>query len=231
MALARTNRGTKTLAYATQATATLTSNAFTPAVGALVVVMFTEVTTDSAPTLSLSVSGFTTGSWSTVSSTVTSDGFGSYFVTRIASAVVATSASGSVTCTRRAGTTMSGMFVEFVEVTGQATTPIAQSVTNVVATSSAMALNFATAPDAASFLFTVGLDCDASAGTQPSGFTALGTATIGFSPKHAERLGSGAKNNQWTGLDNFYSAGVLIEVAELGQFSIGRRPTYTITRR
>lgn len=223
MPLARTNRGNASITYTSTATAAITSGSFTPAAGALLLALWNETTTDGTPSLTMSVSGFSVGSWTTISATPTDDGFGNLMVCRIAYAVVSSSAAGTVTGTRRAGTFTMGANMEVIEVTGQAASPVPQSVNNVLTTVTSLPLNLGSAPAATSMLFSCCQDGDGTPGTVPSGFTGLASGTEGFSYANAEDLASGAQNNSWTGLGNFLSMGVLVEIAEAqGQPAVKR---------
>lgn len=213
MALSRTNRGTAALSHGFQSTATITSGSFTPAAGSVLVVLFSEVTDDSTPALTLSTSGFTVGSWSYYSATPASDGFGSYAVTRIALAEVTSSAAGTVTCTRDSGSFNMAMFAEFIEVTGASGPTAARNVSN-SGSGTSLALNFGSAPAATSYLFSACIDGDGTAGTVPSGHTGLATGNVSFTTKGSEKLGSGAQNNSWTGLGSFLCVGTLVEIGE-----------------
>lgn len=216
MALARTNRGTKTLTYASQSTNTLVSNSFTPAAGALLVVMFQEVTTDSTPSLTMSSTFTGQGSWTTYSA-VADDGFGSKIVTRIAWSVCGASpGTGTVTATRRSGTFSMAMQAEYIEVTGQdTTTPVAQNVTNTNGAVTSIPLNFGSAPASTSYLFFASDMNGSTSVAAPSGATGLGQFAMGsFVGENAEKLGSGSQNNSFTGgSGGAVNSGVAIEVA------------------
>lgn len=208
MPLARTNRGTKSVNYAgSNSTNTLTSNAFTPAGGALLVVLFDEITNDAGHALTMSSTFSGQGAW-TIYSVNRDDGFGNKWIARIAWSVCGGSpGSGTVTCTRPAGSTASGMFAEFIEVTGQdAAAPIRQNAQN-SGTGSSLATTLGSAPLASSYLFTSVGD-SATGAAAPSGMTMLGTfdSNVGAGGgyhAHAEKLGSGAQANTWTGLNSF----------------------------
>lgn len=226
MPLARTNRGTKNQTYASTSANTLVSNSFTPAAGALLVVMFAEITDDASHSLTVTSSHSGTGSWTTYTAVI-DDGFGSYAITRIAWAVCGASpGAGTVTCTRNAGLKNMGMGCEFVEVSGQDSTPVPQNKTNTVSATDTLALNFTSAPASTSYLFFACHDGNSVAPTAPSGTTALGsyqTSTGGFYGRNAEKLGSGSQNNSFTGLGYFISSGVAIEVAEQSGYPITKR--------
>lgn len=113
MALTLTNRGTKSLAYAFQATNTLVSDSFSPAAGALLVVCFEEVTDDSTPSLTVTSSFSGQGAWSYAGQSYF-NGF-EYNVCRIAWSLCGGSpGTGTVTCTRRAGSFNMAMFAEYL---------------------------------------------------------------------------------------------------------------------
>lgn len=217
MALARTNRGTQSLSLAVQATATLVSSSFSPAAGALLVVFFDEYTRDTTPSLTMSSSFTGQGAWTTYSFVSTDDGFGNFFTAYIAVSVCGASpGTGTVTCTRRAGSVSMSMFAEFIEVTGQASTPITQSKTALGTGSSSLANNFTGAPAATSYVFASLIDGGGGTVVVPTGMTGLGGFALDatWSAKHAEKLGSAAQNNTWTGLGAFTDGAVAIEVAE-----------------
>lgn len=215
--LGRTNRGTQSLGYALQTTNTLVSGSFSPAAGALIVVLFDEVTYDAGHSLTMSSTFTGQGSW-TVYSAVQPDGYGNYYISRIAWSVCgATPGTGTVTCTRPAGSTYQGMFAEFIEVSGQDTvTPVAQHVEN-TGVSTSLVLTFAGVPVTSSFVFSNCHDANSTAPGTPSGMTALGSFNSdignggGYSA-HAEVLLTASQTNTWNGLGNFVNAGVAIEV-------------------
>lgn len=213
MALSLTTRGTKTLAYALQATNTLVSDSFSPAAGALVVCMFEEVTDDTTSSLTMSSTLTGQGAW-TQAGLAYYNGF-EYQVSRIAWSVCgAAPGTGTVTATRRAGSFNMGMFAEFLELGGVDTAaPVVQQITNSGASSS-LALNFASSPLASSItLFSI---CEGQQNpVTPSGTTALAEHNIvsTFWGDHAYDT-TPAQNNSWTGLGAFAQCGTAIEVAD-----------------
>jgi len=223
MALSRTNRGTKSLSLAVQATDTLVSDSFSPAAGSLLVVLFDEYTRDATPSLTMSSTFSGQGAWTTYSFTATDDGFGNFFVGRIAVSVCGASpGTGTVTCTRRAGSVSMSMFAEFIEVSGQ--NAVAQSKTN-VGTGSTLALNFDSAPAASSMVFASCIDGGSGAIDVPSGFTMLGAFALDTSwrVEHAEDLASAAQNNSWSNLGSFNNGAVGIEISEQSGYPITKR--------
>lgn len=222
MPLARTNRGQALLSFATQTTASAATPSFTPAVGSLLVVLFNEVTSNSASALTVTSTGFTIGSVTQYSSSKVNDGFGSYVVSRAAVCEVTGSAAGTLVINRSAGNYSMGMCADVVEVSGQAASPVRQDVNNTGA-GSTLALNFASAPSSGSYLF--GTTVEGGGGSQavPSGWTGYTAQTISFRALSGEQLGSGAQNNTWTGFNNFLCTGVQVEIDEaLGQPTIKR---------
>lgn len=217
MALSRTNRGTKTLAWASQSTNTLTSNSFTPTAGSMILVIFHEITSDATPSLTLSSTLSGMGSWTQDGITL-SDGFGSLIVTRYAWAICgATPGTGTVTVTRRAGTFNMGMFVEFIQINGQKSSPIRQSVKNTQSSGTSLALNFGSSVLSSSYIFSGVHDSNSTDPTVPSGHTALGNFTMvsgSFRGRNSEKLGSGAQNNSWTALGGFMSTGIILEIEQ-----------------
>ena len=231
MSLGRTSRGTQSLAYASQTTATLVSASFTPAAGALLVVLFDEITTDTTPSLTMSTSLTGQGSWTLYQYASTNDGSGNYYTSYIAVSVCGGSpGTGTVTCTRRAGNFSMAMFAEYIEVSGQdATTPITQSHSALGATTS-LANNFTTAPVSTSYVFASCINGGGGAAipTVPTGMTAIGSFALvasNYTAGHAEKLGSAAQNNSWTGLIAFTNGAVAIEIAEAAGGSYRRRWT------
>lgn len=218
MALARTNRGTSTLTWASNVNPSVTSSSFSPAAGSLLVVMVEELTSDTTPSLTMSSSLSGMGAWTKVATTYLDDGFGSYYSAAIFYATCGASpGTGTVTCTSRAGTWTNGLFMEVIEVTGQDTaSPVPQTKTNTGASTS-LALNFTSTPTATSYCFSNCIDGGSSAPTVPTNFTGLGAGAIpasDWNTKHGEDLGSVAQNNSWTGLGDFANAAVAIEVAQ-----------------
>jgi len=217
MALNRTNRGTKSRSKTTTSANTLVSGSFSPAAGALLVVLYDEITSDSGHGLVITDSFAGTGAW-TIRKSAIVDGFGSYSVVAIAYATCGASpGTGQVTATRDAGSFTVGTFAEFIEISGSdASTPVPRWVANDGSGGTTLALNLASAPDAASMLFTACQDGGNSKPGVPSGFTELGSFNMDggdWYVCHGEDLASGAQNNSWQSLDFFVYNGVLIEVA------------------
>jgi len=220
MALSRTNRGNFTLTYdnASHTNPALSSSSFSPAGGSLLVAMVEEVTYGDASALITMSSTFSgQGAWTRYSSTLTDDGFGSYFRAYIFTSLCGGSpGSGTVTATSHAGSYIQGTFMEVIEVSGQSGSPVAQS-QNAVGTGSSLALNFSTAPASTSYVFTNCIDGGSNTPTTPSGMTGLAAGAIpgpSWNSKHAEKLGSASQNNSWTSLGNFNNGGVAIEIAQ-----------------
>lgn len=217
MALSRTDRGNQSLAYASQSTNTLTSASFSPAAGSLLLVLYAELTDDSTPSLTMSTTLSGVGSW-TQDGIVVDDGFGTYVLARFAWAVCGGSpGTGTVTCTRRAGTFNMGMGATFLEISGQDSSPARQSVENTNSDGETLALNFSSSPLASSMAFTVCIDDDNNATMAiPSGFTQIDSMVLfdQWTIKTAEDLASAAQNNSWTGLGAFRSAAQAIEIVE-----------------
>lgn len=208
MALALTTRGT---AYHASASS-VASSSFTPAGGALLVVLVEELNTGT-PTLTVTSTFAGQGSW-TYYTVQASNGY-EVHTSRIAVSVCGASpGSGTITVTRSGGGSTYGMFAEFLELTGQhASTPVRQSKTN-SSTGTSLALNFDSAPEATSIsLFTI-LEGNNNP-TIPSGTTQLGSQSItggSFYGEHAYDT-SPAQNNSWTNLGSFYANGVAVEIA------------------
>lgn len=214
MGLARTNRGTGSIAYTSNSTLTITSGSFTPPVDALLLCLWSEVTTDATPDMVLTATGFTITSPAYLS-IVQDDGFGNYAVCRIAYCRVLTSAAGTLVCTRGAGTFTMGAHAEWIEITGEGiAAPVPQYITNVLAGSATFPLNLPSAPAASSMVFTNCIDAGGTTPTVPSGFTALGNFSMGFNSANGEDLASAAQNNDWTTPSTFYAIGVMVEIIE-----------------
>lgn len=210
MPLGYTNRGTKYHA----SNATLTSDAFTPAAGALLLVMSEELNQNTGVTLTVAAPGGWSVTW-TYYKVQTSNGF-EYHTTQIAVGfVTGTPSSGSLTVTRSGGGSTYGQFSEFVELSGADTNaPVRQSKTN-TSTGASMALNLDSAPLASSYNFATILEGNNDP-TTPSGMTGLGSQSItggAFYGEHAYDT-SPAQNNTWTNLGNFFANGVIVEIAE-----------------
>lgn len=205
------------MTLAVQSTATLTSSSFSPAAGALLVVFFDEYTRDTTPSLTMSSTFTSQGAWTKYSFASTDDGFGNFFTAYIAVSVCSGSpGSGTITCTRRAGTFSMSMFAEFIEVTGQASVPVAQSHTALGTGSASLANNFTSVPTSTSYVFASEIDGGSGTPAAPSGMTALGSFALdtSWTAAHAEKLGSAAQNNSWTGLGAFTDGAVAIEIAQ-----------------
>lgn len=215
MPLARTNRGTQTLAEGNNNNPSVTSASFSPAAGALLVVLIAQYASGTGNcTFSLSSSFSGQGAW-TVRSITRDDGFTNIMGSAIAWSVCGASpGSGTVTMSGKTGTILGSIFAEFIEVTGEAASPEAQQVTN-SGTGASLATNFGATPAASSYVFGTAMDGSGSL-TVPSGFTALGTASMsggGWVAANAEDLASVAQNNSWS-TGSFCSTAALIEIAE-----------------
>ena len=208
MALGFTSRGSAFHA----SNASISSSSFTPAAGALLVVLVEELNSGS-PTLTVSSSHSGQGAWTYY--TIQASNSFEIHTTRIAVSVCGGSpGAGTITVTRSGGGSTYGMHAAFVEMTGQdTTTPVRQNVTN-SSTGTSLALNFASAPLSGSYTFLATMAGNGPA-TVPSGTTSLSSQAItgSFYGQNAYDA-SPAQNNSWTGLGSFYANGVAIEIAE-----------------
>ena len=217
MALSRTNRGNATLNYVNQTTNTITSASFSPAAGALLLVLFGEFTNDTTPSLVVTSSFTGQGAW-TVDYLAANDG-GNWNASGIAWSICGGSpGSGTITCTRRAGSFSDGMFGEFIEITGQdANTPASNNAGNVGSGVTSLALTLGTSPAASSMLFACCMDDNSFNNVVvPSGWTALAnnSADAGMTAytQNAEILASGSTTSTFTNLNNYRCSGVVIEI-------------------
>ena len=228
MALARNNRGTSSVAYALNTNASVTSASFSPVAGALLVVILQEVTTDTSMAVTMSSTFTGQGAW-TKYTVNQNDGYGNMIDSHIAWSVCGSApGAGTVTATARAGTFNSSYFMEVIEVTGQAPSPIAQSITNYNSASTSLALNFALPPNMPSYCF-FGANMNGTTTGVAAPGTTLGSfdmASGNFAAKHAEKLGLGfsAQNNSYTGgSGGSVNSGVGIEVAQSTGGSLTKR--------
>jgi hypothetical protein len=215
MALSRTNRGTAQVAYATAATNTATSSSFTPAAGALMIAMLGQFTDDLTSAITASDTHAGSGSWTVVTNQVNdvSNRYQAGYAWAIAGA---SPGAGTVTITRTAGTTTSGLVVSFEELSGHdPTTPIRQSITNTALSSATMNLTLGGAALAASYGYSMVIDDNAGTPTTPSGFTQLdlfATANAVVPAKSVYDLASPPTTCAWAGLGTYRTAGVYFEV-------------------
>lgn len=209
MALAVTTRGSAFHA----SNASVASSSFTPAGGALLVVLVEELNQGGTPTFTVSSTHAAQGSW-TYYTIQASNGF-EIHTTRIAVSVCGpTPGSGTITVSRSGGTSTYGMAAQFVEVTGQdSTTPVRQNVTN-SSTGTSLALNFASSLASGSATFFATMAGNGPA-TIPSGTTSIASqAIVGSFYGQSAYDTTAVQNNSWTGLGSFYANGVGIEVQE-----------------
>lgn len=215
MGLARTNRGNVALAEGTNSNPSVTSASFTPAAGALLVVLIAQYAFGTGNNTFAMSSTFTgQGAW-TIRSVTRDDGFTNIMGSAIAWSVCGGSpGTGTVTVSGKTGSILGSLAAEFIEVTGQDASPEAQQVTN-SGTGATLATNFGATPAATSMLFGTAVDGSGTP-TVPSGFTNLATAVMssgGWNSRNGEDLASGAQNNSW-GAGSFCTTAALIEVAE-----------------
>jgi hypothetical protein len=227
----RTNRGTASLAYASQATATIVSPSITPGANALMCVPFYEFTTDSAATLVVSDTFTGTGAWSYIN--VSDTDTGNYYIARFAYAKLGASpGTGTITCTRHAGTFTMAMAAEFIEVAGyNTTTPVRQS-TKGTATGSSATLTYTSTCLTDSLSFTGVTVDDGAAPTTPTGYTARNSFPLPASAVYgnsAEDLISPAQTIVWTGLGSYHAALYGVEVAAATSTTTNQAITATAT--
>lgn len=216
MALSYTDRLSKDQPSAFTTTATLTCTAFTPAAGALIVALHSEFTSDSAGSVTFDAPAGWGITWTKYQRSTTDSA--NYYRAAIGVGVVTgTPSLGSPTITRRDGSFSMSQWGHWIEVSGQAASPITESVSAIDSGSGSMALTLAAPPAATSYLFSVFQDdtYDASP-TVPSGWTLLSRSNSGDGYRHAGAMkaGSGNQTSTWTTLNNYHNVGVLIVVAE-----------------
>lgn len=215
MALARINRGNWTLPQGTSSNRSLTSASFSPAGGALLLVMGSQFASGAGNNLFTMSSTFTgQGAW-TVRSIIQDDGSANFLGSFIAWSVCGSSpGTGTVTMTGKSGRITTSIFMEIIEITGATGSPETQQVTN-ASTGSSLATDFVAPPGGRSYCFFTALDT--SALTVPSGTTALATASMtssGWVAANAEILGSATQANSWT-TGGSWTTGVAMEIAEM----------------
>ncbi len=216
MPLARTNRGAALLPDGNNASPSVTSASFSPAAGALIVVLGSGYASGGLGNWAINMSSTFTGqgAW-TVRSVTRDDGFTNIMGSFIAWSVCGGSpGTGTVKWTGAAGTITGSMNIETIEITGQSASPEGQQVTN-SGTGASLATNFVSTPAASSYCFFTAVDGNNTL-TIPSGSTALGTASIsggGWVSANAEDLASAAQNNSW-GAGSFCTTAVAIEILE-----------------
>lgn len=213
-ATALIDRGQKNTTAGTSTVATVTSDAFTPAEGAVVAVIVggylgnTTLTFDATDTF-----GDTDGgTWQEVTTAATGSGYtgrSSIFWRRIGT----NPSSGTVTITRTpSGSVDQWMTATFVEVEGTegVRLGVRQSKTGTNASSS-LALTFDDQVGGDSLVLTGVTSLADTSITTPAGFTLL-DHVVGASSSAASAHGTDSPT--WTGLGSFVNAGVAVEIAE-----------------
>jgi hypothetical protein len=213
--LSRTNRGFDSRSYATTAANTVTSSSFTPAAGALLVVLYHEFTDDHTPTLVVTNTHAGTGAWSYID--ITDNDTTNWYVARAAYAVIGGSpGAGTVTYTRRAGTNSVGMYADLIEVTSTLGTPtVKQSITG-ISTGASLTVTLPATPATSSYVFSALTADSTTAVADPTGYTNRFTFAIvgSVSMPDSEKLSSAAAAVAWTGLGSYHAAGLALEVAD-----------------
>lgn len=214
MALARTDRGTASLAFtgATPIT-TITSGAFTPAANSLIVVMYVGLAFSTTWTVTASSTHAGIGTWSYVDAHIIA--FTDYRMRcTIAYAQVGGSpGSGTVSMAREAGEIDFGAAMSIEEISGHnTTTPVRQSDTETGAGVTTLTTTLTSTPRADSIVYAQAGDLFGTIG-DPSGYTLLDALAVGdLSCHNVYDTASASQSQVWTGFNADFSVATAVEV-------------------